>query len=118
MTDVKQHLMEGDPLINEKEPGLTPAAASEMRRVVLAAVVERAPQPAAAWWPGPFVMAAAVAACLLVGISIGLRLNPVARGAAPGAGVQAATPDARRQLQFVTAGGTRIIWTFHENFEL
>jgi hypothetical protein len=110
--------MEGDPLIDEKEPGLTPAAASEMRRAILAAVVEPASQPAAPWWPGPLVVAGAVAACLVVGISIGVRLNPVVRDVAPTPGAQAAGQGARRQLQFVTAGGTRIIWTFHENFEL
>jgi hypothetical protein len=118
MTDVKQHLMEGDPLVNEKESGLSPAVAANMRRVILAAVVERPAEPVAASWPRPFAMAAAVAACLLIGVSIGVRLNPGAPDVASRPGVQAATQGARRQFQFVTAGGTRIIWTFHENFEL
>jgi hypothetical protein len=117
MTDVKRQLIQGDPIADDKEPGLTPAAASEMRRVVLAAAIDRAPQQRAAWCPGPLVMAAAVAACLLAGISIGLRLDPIRDVSRP-PGSRAAAQGARRQLQFVTAGGTRIIWTFHEDFEL
>jgi hypothetical protein len=118
MTDVKQHLMEGDPLVNENESMLSPTAAAKMRRAVMAAVVEDAPRPLAASWPRPFAMAAAVAACLLIGVSIGLRLNPAARDVAPGPGAQAAAQATRRQLQFVTAGGTRIIWTFDDDFGL
>ena len=116
MKDLKQLLADGDPVA--REAGSSPIEAARMRRVVVAAVVEPAPQPVAASWPRPFVMAAAVAACLAVGVSVGLRLNPEPRTAVPKPNGAAGTQGARRQLQFVTTGGTRIIWTFHEHFEL
>jgi hypothetical protein len=116
MKDLKQLLADGDPVA--REAGSSPIEAAGMRRVILAAVVEPAPQPVAGSWPRPFVMAAAVAACLLIGVSVGLRLNPEppTQPAKPSAGADA--QGERRQLQFVTTGGTRIIWTFHEHFEL
>jgi hypothetical protein len=116
MRDLKQLLTDGDPVA--REAGSSPIDAANMRRVIVSAVVERAPQPIAASWPSPFVMAAAVAACLLVGVSVGLRLNPEPRTATQKPSADAGAQGARRQLQFVTTGGTRIIWTFHENFEL
>jgi hypothetical protein len=116
MKELKQLLADGDPVA--REAGSSPIEAASMRRVILAAVVEPAPQPVAASWPQPFVMAAAVAACLLVGVSVGLRINPEPRTAVPKPSAEAGAQGARRQLQFVTTGGTRIIWTFHEHFEL
>jgi hypothetical protein len=117
MTDVKQWLKKGDPLANEHDTGLSPIDAANMRRAIVSAVVERAPQPVAASWPRPFVMAAVVAACLVVGVSIGLRFDREPK-VDQKSSARAGSQGARRQLQFVTTGGTRIIWTFHENFEL
>ena len=116
MRDLKQLLADGDPLA--REAGSSPIDVASMRRVIVAAVVEPTPRAVAASWPRPFVMAAAVAACLLLGISVGLRLNPEPRDVASKPNAGAGTQGARRQLQFVTAGGTRVIWTFHEHFEL
>jgi hypothetical protein len=115
MRDLTQLLTDGDPVA--REPGPSGTEAQAMRRVIVSAVVERVPQPVAASWPRPFVMAAVVAACLVVGVSIGLRFD---RGPKVDqkSGARAGSQGARRQLQFVTTGGTRIIWTFHENFEL
>ena len=116
MKNVKQLLAVGDPLA--REPEMTAVDAHAMRREVVAEAVR---QPVAAspfWWPQPFVMAAVVAACLVVGVSIGVRLDRGPRNVAPKRGAQAGVQGARRQLQFETPGGTRIIWTFHEHFEL
>ena len=115
MRDLKQLLTDGDPVA--REAGSSPIDAANMRRVIVSAVVERAPQPVAASWPRPFVMAAVVAACLVVGVSIGLRFDREPK-VDQKSGARASSQGARRQLQFVTTGGTRIIWTFHENFEL
>jgi len=116
MKDLKRLLADGDPVA--REAGSSPIEAARMRRVIVAAVVEPAAQPVAASWPRPFVMAAAVAACLAVGVSVGLRLNPEPQTQRAKSSAGAGAQGERRQLQFVTTGGTRIIWTFHEHFEL
>jgi hypothetical protein len=118
MTEIKRQLMQGDPVADEIARGVSPIDAARMRRIVVAAAVERAPQPVAAFWPRPAVMAAALAACLLAGVTLGLRLDPDSRTPSPKSVAETGAPGARRQLQFVTTGGTRIIWTFHEHFEL
>jgi hypothetical protein len=117
MTELKRQLMQGDPVADEIVRGVSPIDAARMRRVIVAAAVEGAP-PIVAFWPRPLMMAAAVAACLLAGVTVGLRLDPDSRTSSPKSVAETAAPGARRQLQFVTTGGTRIIWTFHEKFEL
>ncbi len=113
MKNLKQLLAEGDPLAREAE--LSAVDAHGMRRQLVAAA---ASQPAAApfWWPRPLALAAAVAVCLVLGVSVGVRLGDREQRAVPPA--PAAKEGARRQLQFSAPGGTRIIWTFHDEFEL
>jgi hypothetical protein len=116
MNDVKQWLKAGDPVSGES--GLSPVDAARMRRVIVAAAgSDSAPQLAGSW-PGPFVMAAMVAASLVTGIGIALRLDPVPGRATPKPGTPAVAAGERRQMQFVTSGGTRIIWTFSSEFGL
>jgi hypothetical protein len=116
MSDLKRWLKTGDPVSGE--PGLSPVDAARMRRVIVAAVgSDSAPQIAGAW-PGPFVMATVVAASLAIGVGIGLRLDPGPGVAAPKPGDRAVARGERRQMQFVTSGGTRIIWTFSDEFGL
>ena len=115
MKDLKQRLVDGDPIA--REPGMSDDDVQAMRRTIL---VEARRQPASApvsSWPVPLAVAAALVACLVLGISIGMRL----RSDAPlSSSRPAATParDVRRQLQMTSPGGTRIIWTFHERLEL
>jgi hypothetical protein len=117
MKDLKQLLTDADPVT--RELGLSSIDAHAMRRsIVAAAAAANEPKVSPAWWPGPFVMAAAIAACLVVGVSIGVRLDREPRSVAQKPSTAAGPQGARRQLQFVTTGGTRIIWTFHEDFEL
>jgi hypothetical protein len=47
-------------------------------------------------------------------VAVGWRLET--RDPAP-APVVAARREIRRQMQFATPGGTRIIWTFHEHLD-
>ncbi len=118
MKDLKQLLTDADPVA--REPGLSPIDAHAMRRSIVAAAAAAGNEPATspASWPGAFVMGAVVAACLVVGVSIGVRLDRGPQGVAQKPAAVAGPQGLGRQLQFVTTGGTRIIWTFHEDFEL
>jgi hypothetical protein len=114
--DYRRHLVDGDPIA--REPELDAFHAQAMRQRVL---VEAQTQPSAAaalWWLRPIAVAGALAMCLLVAVAVGLRMNSgdvspayverpfQGRGQPP------------RQLQFASPGGTRIIWTFHQEFDL
>ena len=105
-------MREGDPLA--RDHGLSDAEASAIRRRV---VSEATGQPARrVAWRGAFAIAAAIALVFAVGVTARRRLPPpsVASGAA--AVADSARPAERRQLQFATPGGTRIIWTFDSDF--
>ena len=118
MSDMNRWLKEGDPLAGE--PGLSAIDAQTMRQTVVAAV--SAPtKDVARWWPGPLVLAAGMAACLVIGISVGLRVQPEAGSVEEKPAVPAVPGTSKvppRQMQFVTAGGTRVIWTFSDDFKL
>jgi hypothetical protein len=101
-------------LLRENDPGQMPMApeiATRMRGVVL-----RAGQTTAAGtsvWPMRFTLAAF--ACLVVMLSIlGTGRSTVTQPdvVAPLAGSE------RRQIQFATPGGTRIIWEINPQFTL
>jgi hypothetical protein len=117
LNGLRDALVEGDPVA--REGGLPSAEANRVRRVVVAAARN---EREAAFWPGPMFVAATLAATLLVGIVGGSRLprsettrhaiTTATRTDAPSA-LQVAE---RRQLQFATPGGTRIIWVFDPEF--
>ena len=104
-------LREGDPAADARLPA---PDAERMRRVVVAATREA--QPAPFPWHRPLAMAALVVMMIGVGAAIGQRAD-WADAPAPGAAVLDDDGD-RRQLQFSTPGGTRIIWTFNSEFDL
>ena len=119
---LKQHLIAGDPVT--REPELDAFHAQAMRQRVL---LEAATQPAVApalWWLRPIAVAGALAAGLVVAIVVGMRLNtgdvsPASVGQyveRPFQGRGQLQPP--RQMQFAAPGGTRIIWTFHQEFDL
>jgi hypothetical protein len=68
------------------------------------------------WWPHPLAIAATVVLTMAAGVVAGRRLPPP-REAPAIARADAAAPAARRQLQFATPGGTRVIWVFNPEFE-
>ena len=114
MTSVRNHLRDGDPLADA--PALPPDEVQRMRRAVVAA----ARQPASTWRPRPVMVGATIAATLLAGVLIGHRLphaEPPARLPAGIAEHQTVEP-VRRQVQFDTPGGTRIIWVIDPDFDL
>jgi hypothetical protein len=118
MTDVKTLLTDGDPVRSDGE--LSPADALRMRRLIVAAAeptVVRTP------WQRPFAIAAVGALVAVVGTIAGHRriVDPVPAAPAtePLAAIGGSSiADERRQLQFATPGGTRIIWIFDQNLRL
>jgi len=101
-------------LLRENDPGEVPIApeiAARMRDVVVR--TGRTTASATSVWPMRFALAAF--ACLVLMLSIvGTERStaPPPEVVAPMAGSE------RRQIQFATPGGTRIIWEINPNFTL
>lgn len=114
MRDIRSRLEEADPL--RGDAGMSDADAARMRAVVLGATAEL--EPRVAWWPR--AVAAAAGLALMVGVgSLAGRRTPAsdARLAPQGAAAETVEGE-RRQVQFATPGGTRIIWTLDPSFKL
>jgi hypothetical protein len=112
--DIHALLTEADPL--RTESGLSDADAERMRRVVLSAPQEI--ESGYALWPRAIAIAAVVVLMIVGGTIVGVRMPP---SEPAGAGESVAIPEEaaeRRQLQFATPGGTRIIWTLDPDFKL
>jgi hypothetical protein len=124
MKDIGEWLKEVDPLAHE--PGLSDDEVQRLRKSTLAAVSVEDPTTTRVWdWPRPLVVALTVVFTLAAATLIGRRLPPPRRDAPADRGQvsepirEAALPEpVRRQLQFATPGGTRIIWVFDPNFKL
>ena len=112
MKNLKQQLVDGDPLA--REGGLNAFDAQRIRHRITAEP-RTPPADGLPWWPRPFAVAGALAVCMLLAIVIGTRLNMIEHDAPRRPAVE---PTTTRQMQFATAGGTRIIWTFHQDLEL
>jgi hypothetical protein len=101
-------------LLRESDPGEVPMApeiAARMRDVVVRA--GRTTAAPASVWPMRFALAAF--ACLVLMVSILGTGRPIATppdAVAPMAGSE------RRQIQFATPRGTRIIWEINPHFTL
>jgi hypothetical protein len=122
MTDLnklRKLLNDGDPL--REDSGLAPVDAERMRRVIVSAAHESTPMRTP--WLRPFAITAVGALLVVVGTMTGHRVmvGPAPAPATPEAfaAVGGGTGDGeRRQLQFATPGGTRIIWIFDQNLRL
>ena len=118
MTDLTRLLREGDPVQEDGQLGADDA--QRMRRTVLASVFERA--IVALPWRRPFALAAMAVVLVIIGATAGHQaLRQRALPPATSAGltpIDAQGGGDRRQLQFSTPGGTRIIWIFDENLRL
>ncbi len=101
-----------DPL--RDEPALATTDAREMRRVVLGAV--EVPSPLS--FPRALPVAALIVMMIVAGMAAGRRFT----AARPQAGAEAVTSapadGERRQVQFATPGGTKIIWTIDPDFQM
>ena len=111
--DMRALLQAADPL--RSEPALSRPDVERMRQAVLNAEPPTAPLTL---WPRTFAAAALVVLLVIAG-AIASRDN--GRPVEPGGATKVAAPSdpaERRQLQFETPGGTRIIWTIDPEFKL
>ena len=121
MTDWRTLLRDVD---TENEERLSDDDVESMRRAMLAAAAQAAPERERGLWMRPLVVAATVVAVVAVGVLAGRRFDlPAAPQNPP---PQAESGESRggrigepnRQLQFLTPGGTRIIWVFNADFDM
>jgi hypothetical protein len=107
-------LQEGDPITHE--PAMTPDEIEWMRHLVVASE-GRTPRTS---WSMRVAYASAFAA--VIGVSGWLNYETTREAqptsAANNAGSLPTARSERRQLQFATPGGTRVIWVFDSNFEM
>lgn len=112
MKNLRATLEAADPV--RDEPALATTDAREMRRVVLGAVV--VPSPLSL--PRALPVAALVVMMIVAGMAAGRRFT-AALPQAGGEAVPSAPADGeRRQVQFATPGGTKIIWTIDPDFQM
>jgi hypothetical protein len=121
MTNLQDLLRTADPLT--EQPALDDGQVELIRRRVLAEVSREPP----AWRLRALALAATVVAALALGFLVGQRLSggretrarldipPEFR--APIVAPQPPLDSARRQVQFATPGGTRIIWVIDPDFD-
>jgi hypothetical protein len=118
MKDLGQPLRDADPLAREGR--MSSDEVSRMWRAVVDAARD-APADIPAWWPRPMLVAATVVVTLAAGVAAGrwlpLQSSAIDRAGATVAASASAPPSReRRQLQFASPGGTRIIWVFDSDF--
>ena len=114
MTTLKTRLSEGDPGAGA---GLPAGDAQEMRRVIVSAAARPAASPSR--WGHSLAVAALIAVMVGAGLFAGRRAADGDRLVVPLALEDPAPAGGeRRQLQFSTPGGTRIIWVFDPAFQL
>ena len=112
MKTLRERLLDADALAGP--PALTPAEAAAMRRRIVAeAGHARLARPV---WRDALAVAAVVALMMTVGVVGGRRMSPDGTPVLPTAGRAVESQPERRQLQFSTPGGTRIIWVFDSEF--
>ena len=112
--EVHALLEAADPL--RAEPELNRSDAERMRQAVVNAAPTR--PSTVVWWPRAFAAAALIVVMVIAGT---LSSRYKTRSVDPGGATKIADPAEpaeRRQLQFETPGGTRIIWTLDPAFKL
>ena len=120
MKSIEQLLKDADPL--RIEPPLDAAEIERMRRTVLTAARDAATTPLS-WRYLVFV--ASMAAIVIAAVATLARREPAADAEIAGGGAggnargsialdEVVTP--ARQMQFLTPGGTRVIWIFNPDF--
>jgi hypothetical protein len=117
MNEVRDWLKDSDPVANE--PPLSEADVRRMRRAIVTAADSR--QPSFSDWVRGAWAAATVVVAFVVAVSLTRRSDSVDH--APNTNVDAAptaaVPEraARRQVQLIAPGGTRVIWIFNDDFK-
>jgi len=111
MKSLADWLREGDPIA--RDPGLAQDESAALRRRVVQEASVRRDQRFG--WREPLTLVGALA-LLIIAAMVTDRRVPVPQPQR-GSALQP-SPAERRQLQFSTPGGTRIIWTFDPDFSL
>ena len=114
MNDINRYLHEADPV--GREPGLTPEAVAELRRVVVTAAQE--PARASFGLLALRTFAVAATAALIVGAGVVANRRAPAAVHTSGPTTAALPATERTQVQFSTPGGTRIVWTIDPSFQI
>jgi hypothetical protein len=113
MKDIRSMLREGDPIAREGD--LSPADSRNMRKRLQSAAA--LPPPARQRSLAPLAGALVLLTTGAVWIAHRAVPQPPAHAFALQPVVGEQEPVGVRQLQFVTAGGTRVFWTFHPKTE-
>ena len=111
--DLTNRLRDADPV--PREPGLSPEAAANLRRAVVAA--GRAATIHPVLWGRQLAIAACLTVMVLAGVVAAHRVPPATREDVSQAAASAGS-DRRTQVHFSTPGGTRIVWTLDPGFQL
>jgi hypothetical protein len=111
MNEWETLLRDGDPIA--REPAMTDDEVERMRRHLLAAHVEPRPERLVA-------RLALAATAALAALTATWWIHGAPRAPQERPSLQAADDanPVRRQLQFATPGGTRVIWIFDSNFDV
>lgn len=116
-THLTRLLQDADPVHEEGQLGSDDA--QRIRRTVLAALPEQSPTRTP--WHRPFALAAVALLFLALGTMAGHRVLTRRVPVPPAADLAVVDGQGggeRRQLQFSTPGGTRVIWIFDDNLRL
>ena len=116
MKELRDWLNDGDPVANE--PPLSEADVQRMRRAI-ADAGETYASSFSDWARGSWAAATVVIALTIAaGMSRWMTTSPNVRTADIDATAAAAQtePGARRQVQWIAPGGTRVIWIFNDDF--
>ena len=118
MTDWRTGLR--DALRDDETDGLSPRDRLIMRRIVVESVPPESKADESFLWWRPLAVGAVLALMIASGLFVGRRLPVAINENDERAGVGQSLPDGgeRRQVQFSTPGGTRIIWTIDPTFQL
>jgi hypothetical protein len=117
MKELRDWLKDGDPVANE--PPLSEADVQRMRR----AIADAGESPASSfsdWARGSWATATVVVALTIaVGMTRWFTPLPNVRNGDAGATStsEPSQPAARRQVQMIAPGGTRVIWIFNPDFQ-
>ena len=123
MTDWRTLLREVD--ARNEDERLSDDDVESMRRAMLAAAAKAAPEREGGLWMRPLLVAATVVAMVAVGVLAGRRPDLPAPPKSPSGQAESSAEsqgvgigEPNRQLQFLTPGGTRIIWVFNSDFDM
>ena len=119
LTELRRLLEAADPV--RREPELPEDAAARIRAAMFAAAPSERPVPV--FHRSMLALAAALVLMVAAGILAVRRVPAPLPASVPPSEATGAAPAAdesneRRQLQFATPGGTRIIWTLDPQFKI